>query len=114
MNSYATKDGVKYQIYGCRGQGEKYKLFWQSFFYKPVWERVDFPWSYFALTSEDEVKFLDKWKNDIKDISSDKEYIEEIVEPDANANAMNKILAEEIQKEINKTIIDTICFNAKV
>ena len=112
-----TKEG--HQVYGIRGIGETYKKFWKSFNYNVVWKNDDWPWSYVALTKEDEVRFRSDWKDHIEVYESDDDDDDEHDEPidrtpPSEAEViLSKILAEEIDKEINKSIIEEISKAAK-
>ena len=122
INKYEGWTANKKQVYGIRGQGELYKKFWSSSKqYKFIWEHDDWPWSYVAMDEESEQQFIKDWSEHIEFCERDKEdppydsvldskpYIASVEEKE-----LAKILADEIQKEINKEVIDIICRNSKV
>ena len=110
------------QVYGCRGFGEEYKRFWKEFQeYSPVWESDDWPWSYFAFNLDDEAKFQEKWAAIIYEDNWLEENGQEPINQEVpqnhplspHAEILENVLLEEVQKEINKEIINTICANVR-
>lgn len=106
------------QVYGCRGQGEQYKQFWSDIKnVKFAWEHDNWPWSYFTFNDKDEEYFLKKY-NDIIDVYDDKSGQYDSIydtkpstltkEQRLEHIMLNSILTEEIQKEINRSIIEQI------
>ena len=112
----------KRQVYGIRGIGPTYNAFWQTFSknYKTTWEYDDWPWSYIAIDEDNEQKFLKEFESHISEqIDEDHEpydsvLVEEQKPIDPDTVLLFKILNEEIQKEINKEVINQICENVKV
>jgi hypothetical protein len=121
INKYEGWTANKRQVYGVRGQGEKYKQFWKEFQYKVVWENDDWPWSYFSLNEEDEADFVSKWSENIGFCEREEgrppyDSVLDAKPIDPQELALNielgNILFEEIAKEINKSVIETICKKA--
>lgn len=122
INQYEGQTADGRQVYGIRGRGETYTRFWKEFRYKVRWEKDDWPWSYIALEEQDELEFREKWKEYItfsekRKGETDYDAVRDAPAIDPQDAAveleLRKILGEEIEKEINKSIIDTICKNAR-
>jgi hypothetical protein len=122
VNKYEGWTANKRQVYGIRGQGELYNQFWKnSKRFNFIWESDDWPWSYVAMDEEREQQFVKEYsehfmfsERDEDDPPYDSILDAKPVVVSEEARLFNTILIEEIQKEINREVINTICNNSKV
>jgi putative protein kinase ArgK-like GTPase of G3E family len=122
INKYEGWTANKQQVYGIRGQGKEYEIFWKNYKkYNPIWEDDDWPWSYIAFDETGEKTFIEDWnqhisfqKRDEDDPPYDSVLDAKPKEKNANEDFLAAILIEEINKEINRDLINTIIKNVKV
>ena len=122
INKYEGWTANKRQVYGIRGLGETYNHFWKnSKKYTFIWEHDDWPWSYVAMDEESEQQFVKDYSDHISfyERDEDEHPYDSILDAkpvviSEEDRMFNKILHEEIQKEINKEVINMICKNSKV
>jgi len=118
INKYVGWTANKRQVYGIRGIGPTYNTFWQTFGknYKTTWEHDDWPWSYVAMDEDTEQRFLKEYEKYIDDEEQPYDSVldKEQKPIDPNTVLFYQILNEEIQKEINREVINQICDKAKV
>lgn len=110
------------QMYGCRGMGCTYNAFWRGFSkWSPIHERDDWPWSYFAFNEADEIDFKARWGDHIyvdnylaeNGFPPCDELIPHNLPARPEEEILENILSQEINKEINRSLIETICANAR-
>ena len=121
INEYEGTTANKRQLFGIRGIGEKDFSFWRDIRenYKPIYDNSDWPWSYLAFNEDEEAKFRAKYAADIDFVKlepEDKPYDCVLDNPKRQITdeeyemevTLQSILVEEIQKEINKYVIEAI------
>jgi hypothetical protein len=119
---YEGTTANKRQLFGVRGFGSEYRLFWRDINsnFLPTYDNDDFPWSYLAFSEKEEPLFRNKYKKyisfqprDDDDPPYDCVLDKEVIHLSDLDREFNKILIEEIQKEINAEVIRKIGENSK-
>jgi len=119
---YEGSTANKRQLFGVRGFGSEYGLFWKDINsnFSPTYENDDFPWSYLAFSESEESLFRNKYKEYISfqqkhdDPPYDCVLDKEVINLSDLDRELNKILIEELQKEINAEVIREIVEKIKV